>query len=95
MKVEIYGKDDCPMCVQAQNITEGVTEEVSMLKVGKDYQLPELFQKIGNPVRQFPQVFVDDSYVGGYKEYEAYIKELKSKPSVEDTDLEDLDDLEI
>ena len=95
MKVEIYGKDDCPMCIQAQNITESLTEDISMLKVGKDYQLPELFQKIGNSVRQFPQVFVDDSYIGGYKEYEAYIKEVKNKPNVENTDLDDLNDLEI
>ncbi len=93
MKVEIYGKEQCPHCVEAFNMAKDNADDISMLKVGVDYELPELFERIGNPIRQFPQVFVDNVYIGNHKSFEEHIKNLKSKVTdqLEDSDLDDLE----
>lgn len=94
MKVEIYGKEKCPNCNIAKNISENIASEIVMFKVEVDYTLPELFKKAGGRVFEFPQVFVDGQYIGGLKKYEEFLKTIKNKPSL-DIDLNDLDDLEI
>ena len=93
MKVEIYGKEQCPHCVEALNMAKENTDDISMLKVGVDYELPELFERIGNPIRQFPQVFVDNVYIGNHKALENHIKSLKPEVNdkIEDGDLDDLE----
>lgn len=78
MKVEIYGKELCPNCDTALSLTVKANHEVEVLKVDKDYKIPELFKRIGSPVREFPQIFVDDKYVGGLKEYKTFLKETST-----------------
>lgn len=89
MKIDIYGAENCPNCVTAAQLTESAGFEYSMLKAGKDFQIPELLQKVGHRVTEFPQVFADDKYVGGIAAYRDFLKDNV----VEDDD--DLDDLEI
>lgn len=90
MKVEIYSTVNCPNCQTAIQLSEGNVEELIVLKANEDFQIPEMIKRIGQRVGSFPQIFIDDKYVGGLKEYEEVISELRAKP-----DLEDIDDLDI
>lgn len=70
MKIEIYSKPGCSYCVQAKDhfknhnlpYTEYVIEEGNGVKE----QLAARLEPEGVPLRQIPQIWVDDKYVGGY-----------------------------
>jgi len=74
MKVDIYGKEECPNCITAENLTIKAEFDYKMLKVEKDYQIPDLLAKIGHRVSEFPQIFVDDKYIGGISAYRDFLK---------------------
>lgn len=78
MKIEIYGKDQCPNCDTAKQITESKGFDLTLLKMGVDFEIPEMFEKIGHRVTVFPQIFVDDKYVGSLKEYQEYLSNLEN-----------------
>lgn len=91
MKVEIYGKDNCPNCTTAAELSVGVVDELKVYKMGVDFQIPEMISRIGKRVAEFPQIFVNDEYVGSLKEYQAVLSEESRK----DEDLGDLDGFEL
>ncbi len=90
MKVEIYGKDSCPNCDTAVAISEGQVKELQVYKMGKDFQIPDMMARIGKRVAAFPQIFVNNEYVGSLKEYEAMLEDSNSSEG-----LDDLGDLEL
>lgn len=68
--VEIYGKKNCGACTQAEVLCKSNTLVYRTYKVEEDYSIIELFEKIGQDVRSFPQIFVDGNHVGGLKEFQ-------------------------
>lgn len=86
MKVEIYGAENCPNCKTAENLTIKSGFDYTILKAGNDYQIPDLMSRIGHRVGEFPQVFVDDKYVGGIAAYRDFLKE-NVKEDEADSDL--------
>lgn len=88
MIVEIYGKDPCPNCTTAETLSAKANVEYKVLKVGKDFEIPELFEKVGSRVGEFPQVFVDGKYIGNISKYREFLKNL---PTEEDSDLSDFE----
>lgn len=68
MKIEIYGKENCSYCTLAKKhfsekglpytyydvTTEGVKDSLQV-------RMPE-----GVTLKQVPQIFIDEAYVGGY-----------------------------
>lgn len=64
----VYGKDNCPFCVKAKELLESK---------GMDYQYVDI-DKISIDTLWFrsqdyktvPQIFMDESHVGGYEELE-------------------------
>jgi glutaredoxin len=70
MKYELYGKDNCPGCVQLEALLKSSGIEPEVKKFGKDFDLPflqSLFE--GNTMpRTFPILFKDGKFVGGLAE---------------------------
>jgi glutaredoxin 3 len=69
MKAKIYTKDNCTFCVQAKTLMKirGIEwEELNMQKVPA--MRDELMEKINILPRTVPQIWIDDSYVGGFQE---------------------------
>ena len=89
MKIEIYGTEDCQNCSTAKSLSIKAKLDVKMLKLEKDYVLPDLFKKIGKRVFEFPQIFVDSKYIGNLKNYQDFLKENIKEEEV------NLDDLSI
>jgi glutaredoxin 3 len=72
MKAKIYTKDNCTFCVQAKTLMKirGIEwEELNMQKVpAMRDELMEKCEKINVLPRTVPQIWIDDSYVGGFQE---------------------------
>ena len=77
MKVIIYGKPNCPNCTKAKNICETNNFDYEYKTVGVDITVEQLRERCG-PVKSVPQIFVMvDGFaerVGGYSDFEKYIK---------------------
>lgn len=68
MKIEIYGKDNCPNCVKAKNLCKLKSLYFDYFTFGVDYTKEELENKIGSPVTSVPQIFIDDVHIGGFNQ---------------------------
>lgn len=70
-KVVVYIKEYCPYCSRAKALLDnkGVTFETISLD-GKEEEYANLKQKTG--MQTVPQIFVGDTFVGGYTELAAF-----------------------
>lgn len=87
MKVEIFGSNQCPNCTEAYNVAQTKTDDVKKLTLGEDFTLPELFEKIGNPVRTFPQIFVNDEYIGSLNEFVLHLEKIDAEGDLDSFEL--------
>lgn len=66
-KVVIYGKNGCQYCTQAKTVCEIRDLDHQYLNLNSgDYELSQLEELVGAPVRTLPQVFIDGQHVGGF-----------------------------
>ena len=65
MKAEIYGKPICPYCEKAKFLCQQKEIEFNYLELGTDFEMDFILQKFPG-AKTFPQIVVDDQYVGGY-----------------------------
>ena len=81
MIIDIYGKDDCPYCTKALRLAQGIMEDtaeqhnhtINYYKLDRDFTREELFEKFPT-ARTFPQIMVDNTIIGGYDQFNSYIK---------------------
>ena len=80
MIIEIYSKPACPFCDKALFLAQQVVQESShsynKYMLDEDFTREELFEKFPT-ARTFPQITIDGESIGGYTEFEAFIKENK------------------
>lgn len=74
VKVKIYGKEQCVYCKNAKELAAQLQTRGKLTFEYIDIQAagigaPELSELVGQPVKQVPQIFVDDKPVGGYTEF--------------------------
>ena len=77
----IFGRPGCPFCVRAKEVADQLKAD----RDDFDYRYvdihaegiskADLEKTVGKPVHTVPQIFVDESHVGGFTEFEAYAKE--------------------
>ena len=79
MFIEIYSKEDCSNCVQAENIAQQVCQEnahtYSKLMLNSDFSREELLEKFPT-ARTFPQIKIDGQAIGGVDNFIKYLQEL-------------------
>lgn len=67
MKVEIYGAEWCGFCKQAVSLCETKSIEYKYFDVDHIGNMKVLQERLGEPARTIPQIFVDDKFLpGGY-----------------------------
>jgi len=81
MYVVIFGRPACPYCVRAKDIAETLKTD----REDFDYRYidihaegiskADLEKTVGKPVNTVPQIFVDETHVGGCTEFEAFARE--------------------
>ena len=77
MKIEIYSKPNCPFCDKALFLAQQVVQEsphtYNKYMLDEDFTREELFEKFPT-ARTFPQITIDGESIGGYTEFEAFIR---------------------
>ena len=72
MKAIVISKTNCGYCTRVKNLLNLKDVEYTELKYTQDISLEEIEEKvrthIGESRLTFPQVFIDDEYIGGYTE---------------------------
>ena len=76
MKVEIYSKDNCGWCSMAIKLAEREQYDTTVKKLNEDFTRDELLAPFPD-AKSFPIVVVDGKTVGGFKEFDTFIKENK------------------
>jgi len=66
-KAIVWSKDQCPFCVQAKALLESKGIEYEERNVSKDWTKEQLLEAVPT-ARTLPQIFLDDTYVGGFNE---------------------------
>jgi glutaredoxin 1 len=80
MFVVIFGRPACPFCVRAKELAEKLKLELDDFNYRyvdiheKGISKADLEKTVGKPVETVPQIFVDQTHVGGFTDFEAYAK---------------------
>jgi len=65
--ITIYGKENCPWCVKAKNLTEQYSLKYEYLDIGANPDLrTELFERFP-ATKTVPQIWWDNRHLGGYE----------------------------
>ena len=75
-KVVIYTTETCPYCVRAKQLLQRKQVEFEEIKVKDDKMREELIKKSGGR-RTVPQIFINDSHIGGYDDLAQLDQERK------------------
>ena len=73
MKAILWSKYHCPYCDQEHALLKSKGYQIEERKIGDGYTKEELLEAVPT-ARTLPQVFIEDGYVGGFKELQAYLK---------------------
>lgn len=80
MFVVIYGRMSCPFCVQAKMLAEQLEESGRLDGVryidmpGEGITKDDLAKTAGKPVHTVPQIFIDQEHIGGFDEFQAFVR---------------------
>ncbi|QIM67255.1 glutaredoxin [Mannheimia granulomatis] len=80
MFVEIYGRYSCPYCTRAKALAEKMKAELSDFDfkfidmITENISKKDLEPRVGKPVATVPQIFIDDTHVGGCTDFQAFVK---------------------
>ncbi len=81
MFIKIYGRLSCPYCVRAIVLAEKMTEQLNNCQfefidmIAKNISKADLEPKVGKPVMTVPQIFMDDQHIGGFTEFNIFVKQ--------------------
>lgn len=81
MYAVIFGRPGCPYCVRAKQVAEQLTSDRDDFKFryvdiqAEGISKADLEQTVGKPVKTVPQIFLDETHLGGFTEFEAHAKE--------------------
>ena len=70
--IEIWSKPQCIFCDKAVQLCQMKELEFKKYMIDIDYSREDLMKKFPN-ARTFPQITMDDIYIGGYTELEAHL----------------------
>ena len=88
-KVIIYGRDTCKFCNKAKKLAEFCKENLEGFEYiidyneGKGWQAVALSEKLGFEVKSVPQIFADGRHIGGYTEFDAWLKNQATRGRLE------------
>lgn len=73
MGVEIFSKDGCKLCDQAEQLCKELGLDYTKTKMEKD----ELVKKCGKPVVAYPQIFMDGKHIGTFFDFQDHIEDIE------------------
>jgi glutaredoxin len=70
--IEIWSKPQCVFCDKAVQLCQMKELDFKKYMIDVDYSREDLMEKFPN-ARTFPQITMDNVYIGGYTELEAHL----------------------
>lgn len=67
MKAIIWSKDNCSFCTKAKRLLDSKGIKYEERKIGEQWTREQLLEAVPD-ARTVPQIFLNDSYIGGYNE---------------------------
>lgn len=81
MFVVIFGRMSCPFCVRAKHLAEQL-ESAGKIEGYRYVDMPsegvtkeDIAKTAGKPIYTVPQVFVDQTHVGGFTEFDQFVRD--------------------
>ncbi len=74
MKAILWSKYHCPNCDQAKSLLKLKGISFEERKIGDGWTKEELLEAVPN-AKTVPQIFIDDTLIGGYAELKNYLLE--------------------
>lgn len=80
MKVIIYGRNSCHYCQKAKALAQNCQQWLTDFEYrfddnqGNGWYAKDLTEHLGIYVTTVPQIFIDNKHIGGFIEFEAYLK---------------------
>lgn len=77
----IFGREGCPYCVRAKEVAQQLASDRDDFKFKyidineEGISKADLEKTVGKPVQTVPQIFLDQTHIGGFTEFEAHAKE--------------------
>lgn len=87
MFVVIFGRPGCPFCVRAKDLADKLsgTEAISGYRYVDIHEegitKADMEKTIGKPVNTVPQIFVDQTHIGGFTEFDQYVRDNELLPA--------------
>ena len=75
--IKIYTGANCSYCEMAKKVCESFGVDYETQDIG-EVMPTEWIRKIGFVPRSVPQIFADDTYLGGFTEFKTYIEATKA-----------------
>lgn len=69
--IKIYGENNCNYCEMAKKVCNTYNLQYEYYDIG-DLMPTDWLKKIGFVPRSVPQIFADDTYLGGFTEFKTY-----------------------
>ena len=73
MTAVVWSKHHCPFCDQAKALLTQKGIEFEEKKIGEGYSKEDLLEAVPT-ARTVPQIFLDDTLIGGFTELKQYLK---------------------
>jgi len=86
MLVVIFGRPGCPFCVRAKELAEKLSDASAIsgyryIDIHEEgISKADMEKTIGKPVETVPQIFVDQTHVGGFTEFNQYVSDNALMP---------------
>nr|WP_298415260.1 GrxA family glutaredoxin [uncultured Halomonas sp.] len=81
MLIVIFGRPGCPFCVRAKELADNLANQRNDFSYRyidiheEGITKADMEKTIGKPVDTVPQIFVDQTHIGGYTEFDQYVRD--------------------
>ncbi|WP_048306599.1 GrxA family glutaredoxin [Halomonas sp. PR-M31] len=81
MLTVIFGRPGCPFCVRAKELADNLANQRNDFSYRyidiheEGITKADMEKTIGKPVDTVPQIFVDQTHIGGYTEFDQYVRD--------------------
>jgi glutaredoxin len=74
-KFTIYSITDCSFCVRARDLAEDKGLDYEIINLNQDPSAKKWFKHKG--LKTAPQIYHGPTHIGGYAEFQRYVKRMK------------------
>ncbi|MDV6320115.1 GrxA family glutaredoxin [Chromohalobacter sp. HP20-39] len=89
MLTVIFGRPGCPFCVRAKELAEQLSEarddfDFRYIDIHEEgITKADMEKTIGKPVETVPQIFIGQTHIGGFTEFEQHVRDNELMPATQ------------